>query len=310
MGAIYVITNHINNKQYVGQTSRTIEKRYKEHLYAACMESPAMAIDKAIKKYGKDNFSISQLEECDNSQLDEKEIYWINELDTYHLGYNMTRGGQQLCDSIKCPVVLIDIVTLQKIASYESMSEAIRQFGSHVIECCNHKKTYLKNGIIAYKKDEYERYSLKELQNDVDSRVNVICQLDYYERLIKQWPSTRAIARYYNCNWGTISACCLDHMSATSAIGYIWCYRKDLFKHLNKIHSYNNTKPIIQFSKDKQQIKIWLSAAEVEKELSIPNSQLSRCCIKNSKRDFNIDKLATCHGFIWIFAPKEFLYCD
>ena len=31
MSAIYVITNLINQKQYVGKTSYSIEKRWKEH---------------------------------------------------------------------------------------------------------------------------------------------------------------------------------------------------------------------------------------------------------------------------------------
>lgn len=31
MGYIYKITNQINNKVYIGQTSRTIEKRWKDH---------------------------------------------------------------------------------------------------------------------------------------------------------------------------------------------------------------------------------------------------------------------------------------
>jgi len=33
MSAIYVITNLINQKQYVGKTSYSIEKRWKEHCY-------------------------------------------------------------------------------------------------------------------------------------------------------------------------------------------------------------------------------------------------------------------------------------
>ena len=32
-GYIYLITNLINKKQYVGQTVQTIEQRFKEHRY-------------------------------------------------------------------------------------------------------------------------------------------------------------------------------------------------------------------------------------------------------------------------------------
>lgn len=307
MGFIYVITNCINNKQYIGQTRYTVEKRYAEHLSASKQKSPKQTIHKAIKKYLPDNFTITTLEECDNAILNDRERFWINKLNTYHYGYNETLGGQDSF-AIGTPVVLINAISLKIIAKYDSIKDAIQAFGSHISECCNHKVKYLKNGIVAYTEEEYKKYTIKELQNDIDNRINIICQLDYYGKLIKQWLSTREIAKYYNCNWGQISSCCLGNNK--SAYGYIWCYRKDLYKHLNKIHPHNHCKPIVQFSKNKQQIKIWLSAAEVEKELKIPNGQLSRCCKKNSTRNFSTDKLATCYQYIWIYAPSDILYCD
>ena len=46
-----------------------------------------------MDKYGIENFSVQQIEECDVSQLDEREIYWIRYYDTYRQGYNATLGG-------------------------------------------------------------------------------------------------------------------------------------------------------------------------------------------------------------------------
>lgn len=46
-----------------------------------------------MDKYGIENFSVQQIEECDISQLDEREIYWIRYYDTYRQGYNSTLGG-------------------------------------------------------------------------------------------------------------------------------------------------------------------------------------------------------------------------
>lgn len=47
----------------------------------------------AFKKYGIDNFTIEQLEECSWEILSEREQYWIDKLDTFKNGYNATRGG-------------------------------------------------------------------------------------------------------------------------------------------------------------------------------------------------------------------------
>lgn len=95
MSYIYVITNKINGKQYVGQTSSSLEERFKQHV----SDSHRRPFEKrplydAMNKYGSDNFSISLLEECPIQEVDIKEIYWIGKLDTYKKGYNATLGGE------------------------------------------------------------------------------------------------------------------------------------------------------------------------------------------------------------------------
>lgn len=92
MGYIYKITNNINNKCYIGQTGRTIQVRWLEHIRPSKYKSD-LPLYRAISKYGVDNFSIEEIEECDNTVLDEREIYWINYFDAYRNGYNCTEGG-------------------------------------------------------------------------------------------------------------------------------------------------------------------------------------------------------------------------
>ncbi len=96
MGYIYVITNLINSKKYVGKTDFTVEERWQEH----CRDSKKERCNKrplydAFNKYGIENFKIEEIEYIeDNSKLSEREIYWINELQTYgRNGYNATKGG-------------------------------------------------------------------------------------------------------------------------------------------------------------------------------------------------------------------------
>jgi group I intron endonuclease len=86
---VYQIVNKINNKKYIGITSRTLEKRFKEHKkHLNC------GIAAAIIKYGEDNFYIEKLEECSNwEDLLEKEKLWINKINPE---YNKTLGGEGL----------------------------------------------------------------------------------------------------------------------------------------------------------------------------------------------------------------------
>ena len=93
MGFIYKITNIINGKIYVGQTSKTIEERFKEHIKKAKVHTNRYLYD-AMNHYGYDKFMVSQIEECNDDLLDERERYWISKLNCImpH-GYNMTEGG-------------------------------------------------------------------------------------------------------------------------------------------------------------------------------------------------------------------------
>ena len=87
---IYVITNLINNKQYVGETSLTIEDRLKAHFQSAKYRLK-YDLYKDMIEYGKSNFKIELLEEfeSENRQQEiERESYWIEKLNTYNNGYN------------------------------------------------------------------------------------------------------------------------------------------------------------------------------------------------------------------------------
>ena len=95
MGFIYKIVNNVNNKLYVGKTTQTIEKRFKEHIKNAKNKVNRYLYD-AMNKYGYENFHAELIEECDDTILSDREIFWIKELNTFWLngfGYNMTIGG-------------------------------------------------------------------------------------------------------------------------------------------------------------------------------------------------------------------------
>lgn len=91
---IYKITNNLNGKIYIGQTIQTVEARFNDH--CRNRKNKNSGIDAAIKKYGKENFSIETI--CEAKTLEE-----LNKLEKYYIkfynstnseiGYNLCEGG-------------------------------------------------------------------------------------------------------------------------------------------------------------------------------------------------------------------------
>lgn len=96
-GTIYVVTNKVNHKQYVGQTTRPVEKRWVDHVSSATtkMRGGCRVFSRAIRRYGPDAFVVETVASCDNQPaLDMMEEYFIWDLETLApYGYNLKTGG-------------------------------------------------------------------------------------------------------------------------------------------------------------------------------------------------------------------------
>lgn len=88
MSYIYLSTNNINGKKYVGQ-----------HRYNGVGLDPnyfgsGIAINDAYNKHGRENFTMELLEECADEDLNEREVFYIKLYNTLSPnGYNLTSGG-------------------------------------------------------------------------------------------------------------------------------------------------------------------------------------------------------------------------
>lgn len=96
IGIYKVIYIPENKVVYVGQ-SINIEERFKQHKYVMNCKNE-LAYDthfyRALRKYEIENFQFEVIEECQQEDLDEREIYWISYFDTFNNRYNSTIGRQ------------------------------------------------------------------------------------------------------------------------------------------------------------------------------------------------------------------------
>lgn len=86
---IYKITNLINQKVYIGQ-AKDCRKRWLEHCKCGLgIDTPqANKLYQAMLKDGLENFTFELLEECDPSDLDQNEQYFIEMFNSIDWGYN------------------------------------------------------------------------------------------------------------------------------------------------------------------------------------------------------------------------------
>ena len=87
---IYKIT--INNKLYVGYAKNFEDRESRHYKMLIGKKHFNPYLQKSFIKYNEFDFDI--IEECAEDELEEKEMFWIKELDTFEgEGYNLTAGG-------------------------------------------------------------------------------------------------------------------------------------------------------------------------------------------------------------------------
>jgi len=118
---IYKITNKINNKVYIGQSKNIksriyihkrdlkLNKHYNPHLQAS------------FNKYGIESFSFETVEICKESQLNNKEIFWIKKYDSFNNGYNLTNGGN--CRIYACSEYAFENIKTGEIAQGNNIKD-------------------------------------------------------------------------------------------------------------------------------------------------------------------------------------------
>lgn len=93
---VYRITNTVNGKVYVGITTKAVTERWADHLVTASKSKHTRALYNAIKKYGADVFSVTELASASSmdelQKLEREFIVSLNSMAPH--GYNMTFGGE------------------------------------------------------------------------------------------------------------------------------------------------------------------------------------------------------------------------
>jgi group I intron endonuclease len=94
MQAIYQIKNKIDGKIYIGSTNN-IRRRWNNHRSKLNNNKHENSyLQSAWNKYGQDNFEFIAIEEVNNDNRIEREVFYLNERKSYerNIGYNFDRN--------------------------------------------------------------------------------------------------------------------------------------------------------------------------------------------------------------------------
>jgi group I intron endonuclease len=165
---IYKTTNILNGKYYVGKDINN-SKNYL---------GSGVLLKRAIKKYGKENFTKEILEHCETLDiLNEREKFWIKELNSIILGYNLTDGGtggdtftkninkEEIREKLKKRIISEEVkkIKIKNLKPFPS-GESHPGFGKKQTEETKNKRknTFLENGYTSPMKNKNHTEESKE----------------------------------------------------------------------------------------------------------------------------------------------------
>ena len=186
---IYLRTNLINGKQYVGQTSNIKRRDYKFYNLKNFYANEYLTEER--NKYGLENFKTELLEETDSREkawdLEEK---YIKEFDTkYPNGYNFSNGGP----------------------------------GTNGFKASEETRKKISQKLSGLKRtDEFKKKISESLTNNakISKKVN---QFDLDGNLIKVWESTKEAGRN-GFDQSRIAELCRGSKRRKTHKGFIWKY--------------------------------------------------------------------------------------
>jgi group I intron endonuclease len=214
-GVVYKITNIVNGKIYIGQTTQNLKVRLSQHLSPS--SKYCILLHKAIKKYGRNSFKIEEIAKCYClSELNDLEGFYIKQENSLSPnGYNLLIGGNN-----------------KRHHSSTKLKMSISRLGKHVKKLSLPRKAYSqehkhnislskkgKNGLIGKKmeyrerENRYKRVYGASLTND---------------KTIVKFKCIKDASKFINQSHSNIVACLKKRKN--SAGGYKWYYDKTKYK--------------------------------------------------------------------------------
>lgn len=278
MGIIYLMTNKINGLQYVGQTSLTLAARMRGHKNEAKTSKPDVYFVRALHKYGFENFEVEIIEECPDNLLDEKEIFWINEYDTFlGPGYNSTRGGKGNKKFLNSDILEMWEAGLTRLEIADKLQCHPDTVSNSLHSCDIPISEIMSRG-----------------QKTREERKKEVLQYDYNGNLLNIYSCAKDAGKAMGGSESNIRQACNHHVN--SAYGYIWCHKDDIYSIEELLLKSKRNRPVNCYSLKGEFKKTYISCIQASKALNT-----TRSCIENAANG----KALTCKKMLWQYYDDK-----
>jgi len=290
---VYIIKNKINNKRYIGITTRSPKERLWEHFGVIKKEQYDQVLYRAIRKYGKENFYLEWSGDYSNQiqtieELKDLEIQFIEYYKTYvglnpSYGYNMTLGGDGFPSNMS-KVKQYVLETFQYIKTYNSLSDAAKENNlsvGNIHACCTQTNIHCGGYIWVYEEDELDFSFIKK---------HYVKQYHLNGQFIDEFSTAVEAEKQLGINAHQIINCCLG--KSITAGNFLWSRYNDnpnIPRHDQIIN-----KQVEQYDLSGKFIQIFDKISDVMKYLDIKDgSNIRKVCR---------GKVKTSNGYIWRYT--------
>lgn len=312
MTGIYAIHNIVNDKYYIGQ-ARDIHERWIQHRSRLkCNTHENSHLQASYNKYHKENFEYFVVEECEESQLNDREIYYIEKYDSYYNGYNQDKGGARCTGYkhteeeiakmrlIQGPKAVLQIdMSLNIVAEWVSCSHAGKILGLSIrgikAVCNRENRQKTIGGYYWIYKEEYENNTVDW---DYYTNINVsapkrVSQYDLCMNLIKVWDSTYQIQVCKEYSASEISSVC--HYKKKTYKGYVWRftdeYTEEQYDEDCKVDFTKRpavgVKKVYRYDLDLNLICEYESTADAVRKTGFSRSSIQNCLYGKTEKSHN-----------------------
>lgn len=229
-GYIYCIYNTMNFSEYIGQTIRSIETRFKSHKSSSKNINKSIYLYSDVRDFGWEIFDVFEIEKVEadtlselKTLLNEREIFYIAKHNSlYPNGYNISKGGWILGNTFEsCKVYKFDLDG-NLLSEYQSMADAAQNnhlSQADISNCCNNKKVSTVGGFYWSKNNVLEKPS-------IGTQKKRIIMMDLNKNIIREFDSATdaSLILFNDKSKRSAISRCLTNKNKT-AFGYMWQYK-------------------------------------------------------------------------------------